>query len=316
MPRFPFPEFPPETAGSMFHEPSLASGEGAAARESQVHPNAGGTVPVSVTPQTFGLGTGPARASSRRPHPYIGRSFKRVDIPGVGNNYYILGKRIGKMFHPPSTSALYKLNREARRYVKTGWVAHSVGQDKWVLGDASAPRSTSSGPQAGPSRASSSQATAEAGADAPHVLEDMLKNPIIRSKNVWAFQDNKRFDTFNGEKLPNPFITKPLQGDPRNRKFLGEELEKVFKRRGYEVTLDDGDRRGLRLNVVNPAARDKPFQIHVKLSGDGKFNPTSSMPAGQPYLVALVIYNPFDGALETLHVMALQHPPLIWRPYL
>jgi hypothetical protein len=116
--------------------------------------------------------------------------------------------------------------------------------------------------------------------------------------------------------LPNPFIIKPLQGDPRNRKFLGEELEKIFKRRGYEVTLDDGDRRGLRLNVVNPAARDKPFQIHVKLSGDGKFNPTASMPAGQPYLVALVIYNPFDGTLENLHVMALQHPPLIWRPYL
>jgi hypothetical protein len=315
MPRFPLPEILPEAAGSMSRESTLAASEDAAAREPRVHPDTGGSVPVSVTPQTFGLGTGPVSTGSRRSHSYGSREFQRVDVPGLGDGYFLSSRRVGDTFHLPRVSMLYRQNPDTGRYEGANWTARATGDGGWKLGNAPALRTASTDAQAGPSRASSSQAAAVAGADAPHELEDLFENPVVRAKTSWSFHDSTYFHRFNGETLPHPFAGNPLQKDVHNRLFLGEQFKSIFREHGYEVTLDESDHRGMRLNVVNPGARDKPFQVHVKLSGDGRITPSKKAPTGKPYLVALVIYNPFDGALEKMHVFALQHPRY-WRPWL
>jgi hypothetical protein len=84
MPNFPIPEFFPEVAGSISHDTSIAAHEGTTARGSQVHEGFAGTTSASVTPATFGLGTGPVRVRSGvRTHPYNRGRWGLDDTPAT-----------------------------------------------------------------------------------------------------------------------------------------------------------------------------------------------------------------------------------------
>jgi hypothetical protein len=84
MPNFPIPEFLPEAASSMSHEASIGAHEGATARGWQAHEGFGGTTSASVTPATFGLGTGPVRVRSGvRTHPYSRARWGFDDAPAT-----------------------------------------------------------------------------------------------------------------------------------------------------------------------------------------------------------------------------------------
>ena len=84
MPNFPIPEFLPEAASSMSHEASIGAHEGTAARGWQAHEGFAGTTSASVTPATFGLGTGPVRVRSGvRTHPYSRGRWGFDDAPAT-----------------------------------------------------------------------------------------------------------------------------------------------------------------------------------------------------------------------------------------
>ena len=327
MPFFPVTEFLPEVTRSISGESSLASREGAIAREAQIHTGSGGIAPASLTPGTFGLGSAPLRESSIVRHPQEGETFQPVTIPGARHGYYVRARKTKAKLSMPRRGELYRYDPNERIYTRTGLRAHSDSRGQWALDGAAATHASAMGPQPGTSRALSSQAASGVAAKTSHVLEDLLNQPIVRTKKTWRFRDQPIFRTFHGKKLPHPFELSPNR-DYHNRKYVAEQIASVFESLGYKARVDVSTHlQKTHLDVIN--ARGEWFRVDVKLSRDGKITPAASAPWDRPYLVAVVDIDARGGSLKALRVVALKHPksvvvqpaPVrqpgsIWRPYL
>jgi hypothetical protein len=322
MPRFSLPEFSPEVTSAMSHEPSLASGEGAVARGSQIHPGAGGITPVSVAPATFGLGTAPLRVSPIMRHLYEGETFTPVNIAGAGG-YYVrsrktttdLLKGTTELYTPP-TAQLYQFDPKQDRYIETGLRAHSVGGPNWELDDAPATHATSAASRPGSSRAASSQTIPWAKENVLEKVLSMAENYVagvnfsFRNKHEWLFH------TFDGEKLPKSKGHDTLipGHDSDNRLDVEARITKLLQERGYQVAKHGRGDFDLHLDVTNPEhtgaahpGMPEKFSVYVRLSSRGVVAPPIEAPRDQPYLLAVVDFNARDGMLKTVHLIPVKH---------
>jgi hypothetical protein len=322
MPSFPLSKFLPEVTESIPREPSFGSSEGAAARGSQIHAGAGGIVPVSQAPATFGLGTAPVRENPIMRHLYEGETFTLVNIAGAGG-YYVrsrktttdLLKGTTQLYTPP-TVQLYKYDPKSKLYRETGLWARSDGPGKWAFNDTPATHSTSAASQPGPSRAASPQAMPWAKDNVLEIVLSMAENHAVdknfsfRKKREWLFH------TFDGEKLPRskgPDTLTPAH-DRENRADAFERVKTLLEARGYKVAPYDKTRYLLHLDVTNPEHTDaahpdmpKEFSVYIRLSSGGTVTPPTEAPMNQPYLLAVVAFDAQDGMLETVHLIPIKH---------
>jgi hypothetical protein len=300
MPNFPLPEFFPDVVDATLHEPSVVSGESAAAREAGSRAGAGGIAPASLTPATFGLGTGPLRAGSHMPHPY-GGDYEAVRFPHDSETYYIRARSSRS-----GSRLLYMRMPGDGHYIPTNLFVHFNSTGKLVLENRSPMRTAAPDPQPGPSRGMPPQAAGGSNANSGGVLEDILEKARGR-KNTSSFRDEPVFQTFqHGEKLPlgnDPGVSVPNRNG-ENREYVMEQLRTIFRERGYRTTLHDGNYQTLCLDVTHPPKKDV-FQVHVKLSSDGMVTLPRNSLVNAPYLLAVVSTDARDGALKTLRIIPI-----------
>jgi hypothetical protein len=330
MPLFPLTEFSTEFTHSMSRESSVVSSEGAAARGSQIHPGAGGIAPASMAPATFGLGTAPLRDAPFLKHMYKGDTFTPVNIPGASNNYYVLSRKTTTdllagttKLVVPGTGQLYEFDPTAGLYRETGLRAHANSDGNWALDnapaahDASTAHGISTAPQPGPSHGVASAA-------APGAKRNELEQLLSKAKNydtesMVSFLNKPKkwlFHTFDGEKLPRskgPDTPTPGHAE-QNRISVAGLVMTFLKQRGYKVAMRDDRGTKLHLDVTNPTRTDgahsdmpQTFSVYVKLSGGGQVKPPADAPMNQPYLLAVVDFNPDDGMLNALHLIPVKH---------
>jgi hypothetical protein len=300
MPNFRLPEFFPEVIDSTFHGPSFASGEGAATREAQIHPGAGGIAPASLSPASFGLGTGPVRVNSLTRHQH-GGDYEAVKLPNDSGTYYIRSRSAWSGSH-----LLYTRVPGSNDYAPTNVFVHFNGTDRPVLENRSSTQAIAPDPQPGSSRASS-QTAAGSNANDGDVFEYILKNATIRL-NSWAFHKDPIFYIFqDGEKLPvndRSDVILPNR-DVQNRDYVVQQIQTLFRKRGYTTTLHGDNYQTLCLDVTHPP-REGGFRVHIKLSSDGVVTlPRNSLVNG-PYLLAVVSINPADGVLKDLRIIPVK----------
>jgi hypothetical protein len=313
MPRFSLPEFTNATS----HEPSLLSGEGAVARESQPHAGAGGIAPVSVTsatPEVLGLSSHPAgwASSGSQLHPQPRSPRATVSSGGDAHGGAV----------PGSSSSGAKASISAGTSTATSTSNH-LDDDAWLqeiltydflYKDLSPPKDppasaapaattvVSHDPQPGTSAASTSQGTSHRVS-----LEAVMKRMALKAGRSRNLKRKTPSWQFEGERLP---VRSP-RSEPRslvrlleNREFAVKKVAKVLMGSGYRIDHWDSSRSPV-LDVTEVAS-EKKYRVLVQISTQNRAEAPKGGYVKGVDVLAHVTVDRGSQTLKSLHLFPLE----------
>jgi hypothetical protein len=312
-----------EVTDAISHEPSLLSGEGAAARESQPHAGAGGIAPVSVTsatPEVLGLSSHPAgwAGGGSQLHPQS-RSPRTTAASG-GDAHDGSAPGSSSSGAQASTSAGASTTTSTSNHLDDDpWLQEILTydflykdlnppKDPPASAAPTAPAATTAStvaphdPQPGTSAASASRGTRRRVS-----LEAVVQHPGLKSGQPLDLKYMTPDLRFKARKLP---VTRRSPESravcmlSENREYVAKQVGKVLMRSGYRI--DHWGLPRLPMLRVTDLASGKKFRVFVKIASQNKsYVPRGHYVEGSDVLAQVTI-NPVSQALESLYFIRLE----------